>query len=167
RRARATARRRREVRAVLTVVTAGLLVMSVLQRDGRLVAPAALVGLAAWAPRPDPDADRWRRAAAGEMATAVLLGRLPRRWVVLHDRAVPGSVANIDHLVIGPTGVWVVDTKAARPRLRVSRGQVWAGDHAIDRGPAAWQAEVVSDRLGVGAGGVVAVHGAGLRGRGE
>src|SRR6202011_2986290 len=149
RRARATARRRREVRAVLTVVTAGLLVMSVLQRDGRLVAPAALVGLAAWAPRPDPDADRWRRAAAGEMATADLLGRLPRRWVVLHDRAVPGSRANIDHLVIGPKGLWLIDTKVTRARLVIRRRAVWAGERRIDTDPAAWEADVVSERLGV------------------
>jgi len=31
--------------------------------------------------------------------------------VVLHDRAIPGSRANIDHIGIGPTGVWVIDTK--------------------------------------------------------
>jgi hypothetical protein len=30
---------------------------------------------------------------------------------VLHDCAIPRSRANIDHLVIGPTGVWIVDAK--------------------------------------------------------
>ena len=40
-------------------------------------------------PRSDPG--RWARGAAGELATAALLERLPRRrWVVLHDLAVPG-----------------------------------------------------------------------------
>jgi len=34
---------------------------------------------------------------------ARLLGPLGRQgWVVLHDLAVPGSRANLDHLVIGP-----------------------------------------------------------------
>ena len=69
-------------------------------------------------PRYDPS--RWARGAAGELATAALLEHLPgRQWVVLHDLALPGSRANVDHLVIGPTGVWVVDTKAYRARLDV------------------------------------------------
>ena len=53
--------------------------------------------------RPSPDAVAWRRGAAGERRTARLLHPLQRHgWVVLHDLAVPGSRANIDHLVIGP-----------------------------------------------------------------
>jgi len=31
--------------------------------------------------------------------------------VVLHDRRVPGTRGNVDHVVIGPAGVYVVDTK--------------------------------------------------------
>jgi len=31
--------------------------------------------------------------------------------VVLHDRLVPGSRANIDHIAIGPSGVFVIDAK--------------------------------------------------------
>jgi hypothetical protein len=48
-----------------------------------------------------------------------LLGSLERRgWAVLHDLAIPGIQANIDHLVIGPGGVVVIDTKgpAGDPR---------------------------------------------------
>jgi Nuclease-related domain len=30
---------------------------------------------------------------------------------VFHDLAVPGSPANVDHLVIGPTGLFVIDSK--------------------------------------------------------
>jgi hypothetical protein len=30
---------------------------------------------------------------------------------VLHDRRVPGSKANIDHLSVGPAGVFVIDAK--------------------------------------------------------
>ncbi len=33
---------------------------------------------------------------------------------VLHDRSVPGTRANLDHLVVVPSGVWVVDTKHYR-----------------------------------------------------
>ncbi|MGH8932025.1 MAG: nuclease-related domain-containing protein [Egibacteraceae bacterium] len=34
-----------------------------------------------------------------------------RGWVVLHDLAIRGSRANIDHLLIGPPGVVVIDSK--------------------------------------------------------
>jgi Nuclease-related domain len=50
---------------------------------------------------------------------ARLLDLLERQgWAVLHDLAVPGSRANIDHLVTGPAGVFVIDSQHYRGRLR-------------------------------------------------
>jgi hypothetical protein len=45
------------------------------------------------------------------------------RLLVLHDRRLPGSLANIDHLAVSPSGVFVIDAKKykGRPRLRVER----------------------------------------------
>jgi hypothetical protein len=61
--------------------------------------------------RPSEQAHTWRRGAEGERHTARLLDRLTRHgFVVFHDLAVHGSLANVDHLVIGPTGVFVIDT---------------------------------------------------------
>lgn len=157
-RARRSARRRRPISTFLVLAAVVFVVVGSWRGSGWLATAAIPAGAAAWLVRPDPDPDRWRRGADGEVATAAVLARLSRRWVVLHDRAVPGSRANIDHLVIGPTGVWVVDTKTVRSPLRV---------RAIDTGAVAWQAEVVSDRLAVGAAPLVAVHGAGLRRRGK
>ena len=55
--------------------------------------------------RPSAEAVAWRRGAAGERRTARLLSPLERHgWAVLHDLAVLGSRANVDHLVIGPGG---------------------------------------------------------------
>jgi len=120
--------------------------------------------LVVW-PRPDPE--RWLRGAAGEQATAALLQRLPaRRWAVMHDLAVPGSRANIDHLVIGRTGVWVVDTKATRAPVRSGWWSVRFGGRKLDSGPARWEAEVASELLGVPVRPIIAVHGHGLRRRG-
>jgi hypothetical protein len=34
--------------------------------------------------------------------------------IVLHDLRVPGSRANIDHVVVAPSGVWVVDSEWRR-----------------------------------------------------
>jgi Nuclease-related domain len=117
-------------------------------------------------PRQDPS--RWARGAAGELATADLLEHLPgRHWVVLHDLALPGSRANVDHLVIGPTGVWVVDTKAYRARLEVRWRSVLVGSVPLSTAAVRWEAERVSGMLGVEARPIVAVHGRGLPGRGK
>jgi hypothetical protein len=50
-----------------------------------------------------------------------LAARADERFCVLHDRAVPGSKANIDHLVVTQAGVFVIDTK--RYQGRVERRQ--------------------------------------------
>jgi Nuclease-related domain len=46
--------------------------------------------------------------------------------------AVPGSRANIDHLVIGPGGVFVIDSKQYRGRLQLDlSGQLWHGRYPL------------------------------------
>ena len=78
----------------------------------------------------------------------------------------PGSRANVDHLVIGPTGVWVVDTKAYRGRVVARRRQVLVAAPRYRRRSVCWEAEVVSRLLGVEARPVIAVHARGLPRRG-
>lgn len=125
----------------------------------------ATAGLVA---RPRGDADRWRRGADGERNTALLLDALSRRrWAVMHDRALPGSRSNIDHLVVGPTGVWLVDSKSYRGGLRAGWRSVRVAGRRLDTGPARWEAEVASARLGVAVTPLVAVHGEGLPRRGR
>jgi hypothetical protein len=65
--------------------------------------------------------------------TARLLGPLERQgWVVLYDLAVPGCRANVDHLVIGPGGVFVVDSKQYSGRLQLdSSGRLWRGRYPL------------------------------------
>jgi Nuclease-related domain len=117
--------------------------------------------------RPSRDAVAWRRGAAGERRTARLLAPLERHgWAVLHDLAVPGSWANLDHVVIGPGGVFVIDSKQYRGRLQLDpSGRLWHGRYPLaptlravsfeaDRA-----AQVLSDP-GVAVVPIVAVHGA-------
>jgi hypothetical protein len=100
-----------------------------------LVLSGLVTAAAAWALRfrPSPDAVAWRRGAAGERRTARLLSPLERHgWVVLHDLAVPGSSANLDHLVIGPGGVFVIDSKHYRGRLQLdSSGRLRHGRYPL------------------------------------
>ncbi|WP_210428927.1 nuclease-related domain-containing protein [Nocardioides eburneiflavus] len=66
----------------------------------------------------------WERGAEGEVAVARALEALPDGWVVLHDLAWPGRKrANIDHVVVGPGGVFVVDAKNWSGRVEI-RDQV-------------------------------------------
>lgn len=54
----------------------------------------------------------WRRGAEGERVVAELLKtELPDGYHVFNDVRFPGRTANIDHLVIGPSGVFVLNTK--------------------------------------------------------
>jgi hypothetical protein len=53
-------------------------------------------------------------------------------WAVLHDLAIPGSQANIDHLVVGPGGVFVIDSKQYRGRLQLDpSGRLWHGRYPL------------------------------------
>ena len=53
--------------------------------------------------------DGVERVPRDGMLSVHLRTRLGDRAVVLDDRKVPGSRAHIDHIVIAPSGVWVVD----------------------------------------------------------
>ena len=69
-------------------------------------------------------ADLHEKGAEGERATAAILDALPREhWTVIHDVRWPGRrFANVDHVVIGPPGVFVVDSKNWSGRVDVKDG---------------------------------------------
>jgi Nuclease-related domain len=158
----------RAVAALAAGVGIGLLAAPVVPH---LAGPAGLLAAAALAWllrfRVSPETCAWRRGAAGERHTARLLRRLEQRgWVVLHDLAVPGSRANIDHVAIGPGGVVVIDSKQYRGRLRLDEsGCLWHGRYLLTAALRAvrWEADQADEVLGVAditVGAIVAVHGA-------
>jgi Nuclease-related domain len=149
-------------------VTAGLLAAQVAPDLAGLLAVVAAAGLG-WRLRFSPSADTlaWRRGAAGERRTARLLSTLERHgWAVLHDLAIPCSQANIDHLVIGPGGVLVIDSKQYRGQLHLDRhGMVWHGRHLLVSAlrKVLWQADQADEVLGIAdiqVAAIVAIHGA-------
>jgi hypothetical protein len=155
--------------AILAVATVGGLLGSLLAPRLSLVLGGLAAVLMGWALRfkPSLEAIAWRRGAAGERRTARLLDPLARHgWAVLHDLAVPRSRANLDHLVIGPGGVFVIDSKLYRGRLQLDpTGRLWHGRYPLAPilravSLEADQAARVLPDPGVAVVAIVAVHGA-------
>jgi hypothetical protein len=69
-------------------------------------------------------AEAYERGAVGEETTARALGELSAEgWRVFHDVRWPGrSQANIDHVLVGPSGVFVIDSKAWDGAVEVRGG---------------------------------------------
>ena len=65
----------------------------------------------------------WRRGAFGGRVTGFWLDRLPEGWFVFHDVPVGARGANIDHLVVGPSGVFTVNTKDLTGAIASTRGR--------------------------------------------
>jgi Nuclease-related domain len=120
--------------------------------------------------RPSEQVAAWQRGAAGERRTARLLDRLTGDgYVIFHDLAVPGSPANVDHLVIGPSGVFVIDSKQWTGSVHQgSDGLAWHNHYPLDRTleTVRWQARIIGRLLGTRAAAVVCVHGAHVHGGG-
>lgn len=101
-----------------------------------------------WGSRRSTEA--WAKGAAGERRTATDLARLPAEFVVLHDLRMPGSRANIDHLVIGPTGVFTVETKSYAKGVQIKGKRATTGGRSMDAAiaQAHRQAETMTGVLG-------------------
>lgn len=69
----------------------------------------------------------WDTGAIGEERLGQKLNELAGDTLgILHDRRIPGTRANIDHIAVTPSGVFVIDPKryAGRPTLRVEGGML-------------------------------------------
>jgi hypothetical protein len=87
--------------------------------------------------------DKWRRGAEGERRTARKLRRLERRgWIALHST--PTKYGDRDHILLGPGGIFLLDSKVRRGQLSVNP----AGELLIDYGQGAppAQAEALAGR---------------------
>ncbi|NPC81507.1 NERD domain-containing protein, partial [Pyxidicoccus fallax] len=74
------------------------------------------------------DEQSWRLGADGEERVGALLEQLrPHGWHVEHDVRVGSRGANLDHLVIGPPGVFVLNTKAVHGEVVVDGDDVLVG----------------------------------------
>jgi hypothetical protein len=106
---------------------------------------AVLAGLLTWwrlGFHPSANARFWRRQAQMQRRTAGVLAQLEQEGcLVLHDVALPGWSTSLDHLVIGPTGAWAIDSwRNTWPRS--TRGVI-----SRSRPDLSWKAEAVADGL--------------------
>lgn len=101
----------------------------------------------------------WRKGAEGEAAVGRALDAFAPAAVALHDRRIPRSRANIDHILVAPTGVWTIDAKNYTGKLETrARGrELWINGRNRSKllDQARGQAEVVRKALaGAGLGSV-------------
>lgn len=104
---------------------------------------------------PPEDRDLFRRleaGKAGEEAVAAILARLSGKGFYLFNNLKAGSVGDIDHLLVGPTGVFVIETKSHRGRVTRDEktGELLRNGAPFERDPmrqSALQGSVVSERI--------------------
>jgi hypothetical protein len=83
---------------------------------GLVLALGALYSVWLWvSDSPPPHIENWRTGARGEHRTAKALAPLRRDgWILLHDLPDDhpgGRQGNLDHIAIGPGGVYLLDSK--------------------------------------------------------
>lgn len=118
---------------------------------------------------PPQSAAAWDAGAAGERMTAALLQPLQAAgWHILHDRAIPGSRANVDHILAPPHARYliVLDSKLwskYHGTVCAVRGRLFHGDaDRHDRSIRAIHCEAshVRQQLGVPVVEITVVHSA-------
>jgi hypothetical protein len=105
----------------------------------------------------EPQSTRaWAIGAAGEQKLAASLAEV-ESLQILNDRRVPGTRGNIDHIVVAPAGVFVVDAKNHNGQVEIKdRGWVFRPDPRLYVGRRdcskladglGWQVEAVRSAL--------------------
>ena len=72
-----------------------------------------------------PDAWSWYVGTLGEIAVGEVLAELGPGWFVRHAIPIGAGTTDVDHLVIGPNGVFVLNTK------RHLGANIWVGDRVM------------------------------------
>ena len=96
------------------------------RREARIREAHPRIGGVILALSDDPQCTKaWAVGARGEELLGGMLDRLADEGVhALHDRRIPKTKANIDHIAVAPSGIFVIDAKLykGRPRLLVDGG---------------------------------------------
>jgi len=82
------------------------------------------------------NAATWGKGSKGESRLAAFVEREVGDAVIpLHDRLIPGTRGNIDHIFVASTGVWVVDAKALTGKVvQHEVGPFWGRENEVHVG---------------------------------
>ena len=109
---------------------------------------ASAIAVAFWWRRGLLRVESFFKGARGEEVVAGLLARLPDDWHVFHD--FEAGRHHVDHVVIGPAGIFAVETKNWRDPVVLESGELIAGGHVPSHPPiaqAAAEAKAVKSAL--------------------
>lgn len=108
-----------------------------------------------------PESQPWYKGALGEIAVGRILERLGPEWLVLHAIPVGKGSSDIDHLLVGPAGVFTVNTKnhSGQAVWVAGRTLMVAGKKTRHLYNAAYEAARASKLLSTAAGTAVDVAG--------
>jgi hypothetical protein len=95
--------------------------------------------------------EAWRIGAEGERKTASYLARLNELgFIVLHDRKAPGYGGNLDHVAIGPSGVWAIETKSLKGKVEIDGDSLKIGGYRQDKAVDQVYREAVAVQVALG-----------------
>ena len=69
--------------------------------------------------------EQWQSGAYGEQRTGNELEKLPSDWLVMHDLT-RANGTNIDHVLVGPPGVFLLDSKNIGTEVRIDGDELAA-----------------------------------------
>jgi Nuclease-related domain len=146
------------MRAVIVIVVGVVFTIVANWQVGLSLAILAGIIDTVWRSRTAADIEAGGSAASAQRRTRRQLGRMRRAgYQSLHARPIPNSREVIDHLVVGPTGVYAIDSERWHRRvpIRTYNGkQLWHGpeNKKARLEHAKWEAQQASERLSAAVG---------------
>jgi hypothetical protein len=98
--------------------------------------------LLAWG---DRRLSNYLKGARGEESVGRELNFLSSDYAVFHGVHLPHGKENFDHIVIAPTGIYVIETKNWSGRVRFEQGEVIADEITLHRSPVKQVKEEVAE----------------------
>ncbi len=77
-----------------------------------------------WIDQKNSEINIWRAGLLGQENVENVLNLLSDEWVMLNNYAIPHKNCDIDHLIVGPKGIFVIETKNYNGKVECS-GDTW------------------------------------------
>ncbi len=101
---------------------------------GVLILGLAFVGFLSYYQRQPSLTYGYFKGARGEEMVAGELAQLPSEWTIFNGILLPNG-KDIDHIAIGPQGIFVIETKHWKGSVTIANGQVLAEGRVIQNSP--------------------------------